>query len=258
MTRPPSARREDSFDGSYTPLVTPDPRLSVWLISHRREIDRRLSSRRSGGELAAASEEAEALRRFRSFASSALLRGSGALPALDGLRAPAERVIPLLGAWIDAAVEAAGESGPALREALEPLGRAFGGSLKEGSAARKASGTPRRSSRRAVSAAIDRLADAFLAIDTDTLRIADANPAAGALLGLPRDRLLERAALSFMPEASRSIWTTHIDAMSEGVEPRRFQERLQDAQGLAVPVDARVTRFATRRRTLALVLARPV
>ena len=45
--------------------------------------------------------------------------------------------------------------------------------------------------------------------------------------------------------------------MAEAVEPRRFQEPLQDAQGSPLPVEARMTRFATRRRTLALVLARP-
>jgi PAS domain S-box-containing protein len=238
----------------YNRNVDRDPRLSAWLVSRRREIDDRLAGRRGGSPAAA---EAEALRRFRSYAISSLLRGGSALPALDGLRAPARRVVPLVEAWIDSAVEQAGLDGEAVRAVLEPLGSSFAGALKVSSSSRKASGTPQASSRRAVSAAIDRLADAFLAIDTDTLRIVDANPAAGSLLGLPRDRLLELEALAFVPEDARPAWTTHIDAMAETVEPRRFFEPLQDASGAMFRVEVRVTRFATRRRTLALVLARP-
>jgi hypothetical protein len=45
--------------------------------------------------------------------------------------------------------------------------------------------------------------------------------------------------------------------VSEGAEPRRFRANLQDAGGRALAVDATVTRFATRARTLALVIARP-
>lgn len=234
-----------------------DPRLSAWLVSRRQELDRRLALR-MGSVPSPASPEAEALRRFRSYAISSLLRGGSTLPALDGLKAPPRRVVPLLEAWLESAIELAGADGSSVRRVLEPLARSFAGALRASSSARKASGAPRVSSRRAVSAAIDRLADAFLAIDTDTLRIVDANPAAGALLGLPRDRLLEQEALSFVPEASRPAWTTHLDAMTEALEPRRFLEPLQDASGARLSVEARVTRFATRRRILALVLARPI
>jgi hypothetical protein len=45
--------------------------------------------------------------------------------------------------------------------------------------------------------------------------------------------------------------------MSEGAEPRRFRTELRDAAGARVEVEASVTRLATRKRTLALVLARP-
>ena len=43
----------------------------------------------------------------------------------------------------------------------------------------------------------------------------------------------------------------------EGSEPLRFRGHLQDKSGDAIPVDCSVTRFGTRNRTLALVLARP-
>jgi PAS domain-containing protein len=238
--------------------VAPDPRLSAWLVSARPALETRLAQRLGSAAPGPASPEAEALRRFRSFASSALLRGSGALPALDGLRASPPAVSRLLEAWIECAAELAGPHADPLRAALLPLGRAFATALRGSSEARRASGAPRPSARRAVSAAIDRLADAFLAIDTDSLRIADANPAAGALLGVPRDRLLEREALHFVPAGSRGAWTTHVEAMAEAAEPRRFRDLLQDVTGALLPVEARVTRFASRSRTLALVLVRPM
>ena len=107
-------------------------------------------------------------------------------------------------------------------------------------------------------AAIDRVADAFLAIDPQDARVLDANPAAGALLGVARDALLGVDAMSFVPAPARDLWWTELDAMSEDSEPRRFRGQLQDAGGAAIAVDCSVTRFATRGRTLALVLARPL
>jgi PAS domain S-box-containing protein len=106
-------------------------------------------------------------------------------------------------------------------------------------------------------AAIDRVCDAFLAIDADSGRIVDANPAAGALLGVARDALIDVDAASFMPSESHNGWWTQFDAMTEGSEPRRFRTSLSDRAGSLIPVDCTVTRFATRDRTLALVLARP-
>jgi PAS domain S-box-containing protein len=206
---------------------------------------------------AAASPEAEALRRLRSFVASALLHGERAAPALDGLRVDLARVGPLLIAWLEAATEAAGPDGPAVRVALEPLLARFAVALRACDGSRRAAGPPRASSRRAVAAAIDRVTDAFLAIDTETGRIADANPAAGALLGTSRDQLLGASALDFVPEPAREQWWSELDALAEGGEPRRFAAPLLDAGGRAIPVEACATRFTTRQRTLALILARP-
>jgi PAS domain S-box-containing protein len=107
-----------------------------------------------------------------------------------------------------------------------------------------------------VNAAIDRVADAFLAVDADTGQVVDANPAAGALLGVVRDALLGLDAAAFVAEASRSGFQVEIDAVAEGAEPRRFRGALRDAQGGEVAVDCTVTAFTTRDRTLALILAR--
>ncbi len=204
----------------------------------------------------AGSAEVEALRRFRSFAASALLRGSSAAPPLDGVRVNERRLLALLDAWVESAAQLAGERASAVREALDPLLARFRTALRQTSAGRRARGAP-TTRRRIVVAAIDRVADAFLAIDTDSGDIADANPAAGALLGVNRDALLGVQAMSFVPQPAQPAWWTELDAMAEGAEPRRFHSALMDAGGRAFAVDATVTRFTTRGRTLALVLARP-
>lgn len=204
---------------------------------------------------AASSPESEALRRFRSFSAAALRSGQPRAPSLEGLRANEVRVRALLKAWTDAAAEVAGERGPRVRDALSPLTDHFRMSLRSTSDRRTKSGKP-RASRRAVVAAIDRVADAFLAIDTDDARIADANPAAGALLGVQRDALMDVDAMSFVPESARDTWRTHLDSIAEGDEPRQFCAPLMDVSGDAFEVEASVSAFATRTRSLALVLAR--
>jgi len=200
--------------------------------------------------------EAEALRRFRSFAVSSLGMDRECLPSLEGLRVGERRAAHLLGAWIRAASESAGPDGPAVRAALLPLADRFRLALRSTQGARRASGAPRPSRRRAVSAAIDRVGDAFFALDADTGAIADANPAAGALLGTTRDALLGRDAMSFVPDGQRNTWWAELDAVTEGAETRRFRASLRDVRGQPVPVETSVTRFATRQRTLALCVAR--
>ena len=151
----------------------------------------------------------------------------------------------------------AGDKGDVVRKALAPLLTYFRSSLRNTQGNRRSSGAPRKN-RRAVTSAIDRIADAFLAIDTDTGVIADANPAAGALLGIARDALLGVSAMAFVPAEKHESWWTELDAMTEGVEARRFKSALKERLGDSVPVECTVTRFVTRGRTLALILLRPV
>lgn len=197
------------------------------------------------------------LRRFRSFASSALLRGDEAQPALDGIRCNERRVQALLAAWVEVATEVAGSDGKLVHEALKPLLARFQSNLRTTTVGRTRRGAP-RARRRAVVAAIDRVSDAFLAVDAQNARVVDANPAAGALLGVARDALLGVDAMGFVPRPVQDSWWVELDAVSEDAEPRRFRGELQDAQGTAIPVECSVTRFSTRERTLALIVARPL
>lgn len=230
--------------------------LAKFLIVERARIEALMNRRLGPAAPGPGAPESEILRRFRSFAAAALCRGDVAQPALDGLRVNERRASALLRMWVTAAVELANGDADATRTALDQLLQRFQVALRQTSAGRGARGAP-RAQRRAVMAAIDRVADSFLAVDADTGRIVDANPAAGSLLGLARDALLGVEAQSFVAEPQREGWWVELDAMSEGAEPRRFTSSLCDASGREIPVQCSVTCFATRNRTLALVLARP-
>jgi len=204
----------------------------------------------------AADPEAEALRRFRSFAATALIRGEDATPSLEGLRLNERRLSALLAAWTDAAVEiAAGRFDGELPKKLDPLSERFRLAVRSTGSGRRARGTP-RTTRRAVAAAIDRVSDAFLAIDVDSGEIVDGNPAAGSLFGVKRDALLGLPAMSFIPNEHQDAWWTQLDALCEGDDNRRFRAPMLDTRGKPIHVDASITRFATRGRTLALLLMR--
>ncbi len=233
--------------------------LAGWLISQRNAIEAAMNERLGPAAPGASSPEAEALRRFRTFVSTALMRDDAPPPALDGLRVNQRRTEALLLAWIDAAGEAALASerdGNGLRNLLAPLAQQFKLHLRSSSPGRKSRGAP-RAKRRAVVAAIDRVAEGFLAIDTDTGIIEDANPAAGALLGLNRDELLGVDAMSFVPEAARGTLWRELDAVGEGVEAHVFATTLQDSRGAPLDLVASSTRYAARNKTLALLLLRP-
>jgi len=231
--------------------------LASWLIAKRSQIEAAMNRRLGPAAPSVASPEAEALRRFRSFVSSALVRATISPPALDGLRVNQRRTEALLFAWVEAAQEIAGDSADKTRDCLMPLVHEFRLHLRGTSAGRKRRGTP-RAKRRVVAAAIDRLAEGFLAIDTDTATIEDANPAAGALLGLNRDELLGVDAMSFVPESlQRDLWR-ELDAVGEGVDSHVFATTLNDSRGSRLDFLASSTRYATRNKTLALILLRPV
>jgi PAS domain-containing protein len=236
--------------------VAGNAELASFLIARRAQIEGVMASRLGPAAPGPGAPESEVLRRFRSFAASALRRGEASQPALDGLRANERRTAALLEAWTASAAEVAGPAGDALQGALDPLLRQFRTSLKQTATGRRSKGAP-RSKRRAVMAAIDRVSDAFLALDANDASIADANPAAGALLGVARDALLGVDGLSFVPEPQRGGWWSELDAIAEGAEPRRFRSVLRDVSGNEIPVECSATRFATRSKLLALVVARP-
>jgi len=231
--------------------------IAAWLIAKRLEIERAMASRLGSAAPKPGAAEAEALRRFRSYAFTSLRRGTPVPPSLDGLRVDERRVSAVVSAWCEAAAEVAGQHGESVRAALQPLSLSFRNSLRTTNRGLRKGRGAARAKRRAVRAAIDRICDAYLAVDADSGRIVDANPAAAALLGVARDALIDVEAKSFFPSESRSGWWTQFDAVAEGSEPRRFTASLADKSGFPIAVDCTVTLLATRNRTLALVVARP-
>ena len=231
--------------------------LATWLVAQRLEIERVMQERLGAAAPAASGPEAETLRRFRTFASTALMRGEAPRPVLDGLRPNERRVMALLTAWAEAAVSLAGPDADAVRTSLAPLLDAFRLAIRTTGTKRKASGRP-RAARRAITAAIDRVADLYFAIDVDAGEILDANPAAGAALGVARDALMGIEFNAFVPSDAQSPWWTALDAIAEGQENVVFAASMQDREGRAIRLAASATRYLrSNSRTLALVLARP-
>lgn len=163
----------------------------------------------------------------------------------------------LLSTWADSAATLAGPDANAVGTALAPLLDAFRLSIRSTGTKRKSSGRP-RATRRAITAAIDRVADLYFAIDVDSGEILDANPAAGAALGVARDALLGIEFNAFVPPEVQGPWWTALDALAEGQENVVFAASMQDREGRALRLEASATRYLrSGNRTLALLLARP-
>jgi PAS domain-containing protein len=231
-----------------------------WLVSRRAALDRAAALRaqdRGDAPPAAGSPESEALRRFRSWTAAALRRGAGDVgPPLDGVRADPERALRALEDWCAAAVAVAGPQGAELRDLLAPLAARFETALTGARLARHAARAP-RPARRAVVGAIDRVADAYLAVDLADGVVVDANPAAAALLRTPRDMLLGAVAARFVQADARGRWSDELAELVESDEPRRFRAVWIDALAHPVAIEAHATRHQpTRDRLLALILAR--
>jgi len=231
-----------------------------WLVSRRAAVDRALALcalERGDAPPAPGSPESEALRRFRSWAAAALRRGGGeAGPPLDGVRADPARALRAVQEWCGAAVDVAGPHGAELRGLLAPLAARFEAALTGARLARHAARAP-RPARRAVVGAIDRIADAFLAVDLADGVVVDANPAATALLRTPREALLGAAAERFVQPDARALWSDELAELVESDEPRRFRAVWVDALAHPIAVEAHATRHQpTRDRLLALILAR--
>jgi PAS domain-containing protein len=237
--------------------VNPGIEWAAFLVVRRTAIDQKLALRRGAALPGPAAPETEALRRFRSFAASSLRRGDAGAPSLDGLRVDAVAVARLVEDWCQAAGELAGDEREDLRQRLDPLVARFRSALIGTELAHEARRAP-RTQRRAVAAAIDRIADAFLAVDLESLAIADANPAAAALLRVDREVLVGGEVTKFLTADGRGAWAAALEPLLESAAPRRFRATLVDARGDVVAVEIHATRLETRERVLALVVARPV
>ena len=87
--------------------------------------------------------------------------------------------------------------------------------------------------------------------------ILDANPAAGAALGVARDALIGVEFNAFVPADAQGPWWTSFDTIAEGQENTAFLASLQDREGRRLRLSVSATRYLRSNKTLTLVLARP-
>ncbi len=251
MSSPLTDAQRRVVDADTAPGTRTFPALAAWLHGKRPALEARLAAR-IGRALDPGAVEFEALRRFRSFAVSAL-RGVPAEPALDGLRVVPRRAETWIDAWIDSAVLEAGSGGATVGQHLRPLGARFKEALQGTSRGRAAAGRP-RSSRRFVTAAIDRIALPFLAIDPDDGAILDANPAAAAFFEISRDVLVGSPVTRWLAIGQRTSVEAELDAIAEGGEQRRFGCVAVTERGREAALDVHLTRYVRRGRVTALAL----
>ena len=162
----------------------------------------------------------------------------------------------LLACWAEVASELAGPDRAVVFETLRPLLEHFRFAIRTTGQTRKSSGPP-RASRRAISAAIDRIADLYFAIDVDSGEILDANPASGAALSVARDALIGVEFNAFVPGDAQGPWWTSLDSLAEGQDSHVFAATMQDREGRRIRLEASATRYLRNaNRTVALVIAR--
>ena len=104
--------------------------IASWLVVARPNIEAAMNAQLGPAAPSPASPESEALRRFRTFASTALMRDEAAPPNLDGLRVNQRRALALLEAWLETSTRVAAERGAAVQAALRPLVDAFARELR--------------------------------------------------------------------------------------------------------------------------------
>ena len=130
-------------DNGVSGIVNRD--LANWLMAKRVEIERVMQARLGAAAPAASGPEAETLRRFRTFVSTALVRGAAPRPVLEGLRPNERRVMALLACRAEVASEMAGPDRALVIETLRPLIEHFRFAIRTTGQTRKTSGPPRAS-----------------------------------------------------------------------------------------------------------------
>lgn len=230
--------------------------LERYRVTIDREVDRRLGR----GEPTPAAR-VEVIRRFRSFCRLASIGGGAARPSLDGLGGNSPSGLEDA---IELAVDVACLCQPAepVERALRLLEAQFRTGIRRTLRPAEPQRRLRRGRRRAlhggrrVRSAIDRIGDAYLAVDLDSALLTDLNPAAEALLGAPAVTLVEKPFVDLIHEADRARYAdleARLDA-EEDCPPLLL--RLRRPDGTAISVEASVAIHSFGGRRLAIFVAR--
>jgi PAS domain S-box-containing protein len=220
------------------------------------EVDRRLGRGEPSPEA-----RLEVVRRFRSFVRLASIDLESARPSLDGLggnsAAGLEKAIEIA---VDVACLC--EPPAAVKESLRTLEARFRTGIRRIMRPSEPERKQRRGRRRAlhggkrVRAAIDRIGDAYLALDLESGRLADLNPAAEVLLGAPAVTMIEKPFVDLIEPQARRAFGDLEARLDADEETAPVSLAFQRHEGKAVPVEVSVAHHTISGRRLAIFVAR--
>ena len=203
---------------------------------------------------------AEIIRRFRTYCRLASLNTNAARPSLDGLGgnepAALERALSV-------AVEIAIECGPepAVASALRQMEQQFRAGIRrlmlpvERRKQRKGRRRMPNAGKR-VRSAIDRISDAYLALNLDTGKIFDVNPAAEALLGADAARLLDQSLEKLISPQYRQFYADLEARLDAGEDSGPVEIVLERPNGDFVRVECLISQHTIASKRLAIFTAR--
>ncbi len=219
------------------------------------EVDRRM-----GGAQPTPAARAEIIRRFRTYCRLASLDSNAARPSLDGLGgnepAALERALSV-------AVEIAIECGPEpeVAGALRRMEQQFRAAIRrlmlpvESRKQRKGRRRMPNAGKR-VRAAIDRISDAYVALNLDTGKIFDVNPAAEALLGADVAKLLDQSFEKLIAAQDRQFYSDLEARLDAGEDSGPIEIVLERPNGDFVRVECLISLHTIASKRLAIFTAR--
>lgn len=218
------------------------------------------TNRRMGGSEPAPAVRAEIVRRFRTYCRLASLGMDTARPSLDGLGGNEPHALERA---LTVAVQIAIECGPeaevetALRR-TEGLFRAGIRRIMQPAERRSKRSARRRmpNAGKRVRSAIDRIGDAYLALNIDTGRVFDVNPAAEALLGTDATKLLDQSFENLIAPQDRGFYRDLESRLDADEETPPTEVVLARPNGDFVRVELRIALHTIATKRLAILTAR--
>lgn len=231
----------------------------VHLDRYRGVIEPEVNRRMGRGEPTPAAR-AEIVRRFRTFCRLASFDMHAARPSLDGLGGQDP---PGLERAVSIAVEVAIECCPPdhVKQPLRDLELRFRAGIRH-LMTPKEERRPRKGRRKTpnagkrVRAAIDRIADSFVAVCLDTGTIYDVNPAAETLLGIDAEKLLKRPFIDLLPASARADFQSLEARLDAGEDSSVESMVFNRGDGGTVRAEVSVANHTIGSKRLAIFIAR--
>jgi PAS domain S-box-containing protein len=221
------------------------------------EVNRRLGRAEPGP-----GARAEILRRFRSFCRLSSLDPASARPSLEGLQGNASLALEEV-VRHGAEFAAARAPLPQIAAQISALDRRFRAGIRRVLQPEDAQPQPRRRDRRRtpnagrrVRGAIDRISDSYFALNLETGKLFDANPAAEALLGRDAESLLACDFWELIAPVHRQRARDLEARLDAGEDSPPVVLLFARSNGDVVPLELSVANHTIAGRRLAIFVAR--